>query len=144
MTLGKVSTKRASAADLPLPECRIEIGDSVVRVRDLGAVSRTRVAPEMSLGSVYGVSVPMRRLFELIKRMARSTPDVLIEGESGTGKELIATEIVRLGGRADKPLVIVDCGAVSPQLIESELFGHVRGAFTGAMRDRAGAFEAGS
>jgi transcriptional regulator with GAF, ATPase, and Fis domain len=84
----------------------------------------------------------MRRLFELIKRYAKSASPVLVEGESGTGKELIATEIVRHGGRADKPLVVVDCGAVSPQLIESELFGHVRGSFTGATRDRAGAFEA--
>jgi transcriptional regulator with GAF, ATPase, and Fis domain len=88
------------------------------------------------------MSLPMRRLFELIKRVARSGSDILIEGESGTGKELIATEIVRFGGRADKPLVIVDCGAVSPQLIESELFGHARGSFTGATRDRVGAFEA--
>src|SRR5262249_13536997 len=94
-----------------------------------------------SLGSLLGLSIPMRQLFELIKRCAKSGSDVLVEGESGTGKELIATEIVRLGERADRPLVIVDCGAVSPQLIESELFGHLRGSFTGALRDRAGAFE---
>jgi transcriptional regulator with GAF, ATPase, and Fis domain len=87
------------------------------------------------------MSLPMRRLFELIQRVARSASDVLVEGESGTGKELIATEIVRLSGRAAKPLVIVDCGAVSPQLMESELFGHARGSFTGATRDREGAFE---
>jgi transcriptional regulator with GAF, ATPase, and Fis domain len=138
----RVGGVRVRDGDLPLPECVIELGDSVVRVRDLGAVSSQPVAPGLSLGSLYGVSVPMRRLFELIKRVARSGSDVLIEGESGTGKELIATEIVRLGGRADKPLIIVDCGAVSPQLIESELFGHIRGSFTGATRDRAGAFEA--
>ncbi len=138
----RVGGVRVRDADLPLPECRIELGDTVVRVRELGAVSQDQVSPGLSLGSLFGVSVPMRRLFELIKRVARSGSDVLIEGESGTGKELIATEIVRLGGRAQKPLVIVDCGAVSPQLIESELFGHVRGSFTGATRDRAGAFEA--
>jgi transcriptional regulator with GAF, ATPase, and Fis domain len=133
---------RVRDADLVLPECRIELGDSVVRVRDLGAASQASVAPALSLGSLYGFSVPMRRLFELIKRVAKSDSDVLIEGESGTGKKLIATEIVRGSARADKPLMIVDCGAVSPQLIESELFGHVRGSFTGATRDRAGAFEA--
>jgi transcriptional regulator with GAF, ATPase, and Fis domain len=138
----RVGGLRVRDADLPLPECRIELGDTVVRVRELGTVSQDQVSPGLSLGSLYGISVPMRRLFELIKRVARSSSDVLIEGESGTGKELIATEVVRLGGRADKPLVIVDCGAVSPQLIESELFGHMRGAFTGATRDRAGAFEA--
>jgi transcriptional regulator with GAF, ATPase, and Fis domain len=138
----RVGGVRVREADLPLPECRIEIGDTVVRVRDLEAVSQDAVSGNLSLGGLYGVSVAMRRLFELIKRVAGSGSDVLIEGESGTGKEVIATEIVRLGGRAAKPLVIVDCGAVSPQLIESELFGHLRGSFTGATRDRAGAFEA--
>ncbi|MFT3767731.1 MAG: sigma 54-interacting transcriptional regulator [Minicystis sp.] len=138
----RVGGVRVRDADLPLPECSIEIGDSLVRVRELGSVSQVGVSAALSLGSLYGVSLPMRRLFELIKRVAKSGSDVLIEGESGTGKELIATEIVHHGGRADKPLVIVDCGAVSPQLIESELFGHVRGSFTGATRDREGAFEA--
>jgi transcriptional regulator with GAF, ATPase, and Fis domain len=138
----RVSGVRVRDADLPLPECRIELGDSAVRVRDLGPQSQVGVSPALSLGSLFGISVPMRRLFELVKRVAGSAADVLVEGESGTGKELIATELVRLGGRADRPLVIVDCGAVSPQLIESELFGHVRGSFTGATRDRAGAFEA--
>jgi transcriptional regulator with GAF, ATPase, and Fis domain len=66
---------------------------------------------------------------------------VLLCGESGTGKELVASELVGRGSRADKPLVVVDCGALAPTLVESELFGHVRGAFTGADRDRVGAFE---
>ncbi len=138
----RVNGLRVRDADLPLPECRIELGDSVVRVRDAGSVSNTDLSPSLALGALYGMALPTRRLFELIKRVAKSASDVLIEGESGTGKELIAAEIVRLGGRSAKPLVIVDCGAVSPQLIESELFGHTRGAFTGAMRDRVGAFEA--
>jgi transcriptional regulator with GAF, ATPase, and Fis domain len=84
----------------------------------------------------------MRRLFALVERVAASDSNVLIEGESGTGKELVASEIVRAGNRAKKPFVIVDCSAISPNLIESELFGHTRGAFTGADRDRIGAFEA--
>jgi transcriptional regulator with GAF, ATPase, and Fis domain len=132
---------RVRDADLAFPECRITLGESVVRVRERSPVSATDVAPALSFGELYGTSLPMRRLYELLKRAARSDADVLIEGESGTGKELIATEIVRRSGRADKPLVIVDCGAISPNLIESELFGHVRGAFTGAVRDRMGAFE---
>ncbi len=138
----KLDGVRVRDADLPLPESRIELGDSVVRVRDLGSARQVEVPAALSLGGIYGVSTPMRLLFELIKRVSKSGSDVLIEGESGTGKELIAAEIVRLGGRHDKPLIIVDCGAVSPQIIESELFGHVRGAFTGANRDREGAFEA--
>jgi transcriptional regulator with GAF, ATPase, and Fis domain len=137
----RLSGVRVRDADLPLPECRVELGDSVVRVRNLGTQSQASVLPLISLGSLYGFSVPMLRLFELIKRVAKSESDVLVEGESGTGKELIASEIVRGSARSGKPLVIVDCGAVSSQLIESELFGHVRGSFTGALRDRAGAFE---
>ncbi|WP_437716412.1 sigma 54-interacting transcriptional regulator [Sorangium sp. So ce448] len=132
---------RVRDADAILPECRIELGESVVRIRDADAVAETELARAVSFGALQGVSVPMRRLFPILDRVAKSAPDVLIEGENGTGKEVIATELVQRGARADKPLVIVDCGAISPSLIESELFGHVRGSFTGATRDRAGAFE---
>ncbi|WP_437744958.1 sigma 54-interacting transcriptional regulator [Sorangium sp. So ce302] len=132
---------RVRDADAILPECRIELGESVVRIRDADAVAETELARAVSFGALQGVSVPMRRLFPVLDRVAKSAPDVLIEGENGTGKEVIATELVQRGARADKPLVIVDCGAISPSLIESELFGHVRGSFTGATRDRAGAFE---
>src|SRR5262249_32641633 len=75
-------------------------------------------------------------------KVAASDINCFIHGESGSGKELVATEIVQRGDRADKPFVVVDCGAISPNIIESELFGHVRGAFTGADRDRLGAVEA--
>ncbi|HTN86249.1 MAG TPA: sigma-54-dependent Fis family transcriptional regulator, partial [Sorangium sp.] len=132
---------RVRDADAILPECRIELGESVVRIRDADAVAETELARAASFGALQGVSVPMRRLFPILERVAKSAPDVLIEGENGTGKEVIATELVQRSARADKPLVIVDCGAISPSLIESELFGHVRGSFTGASRDRAGAFE---
>jgi DNA-binding NtrC family response regulator len=71
-----------------------------------------------------------------------SEANVLVEGESGTGKELVASEIVKRGPRRRGPFVIVDCSAITPSVLESELFGHVRGAFTGADRDRVGAFEA--
>jgi DNA-binding NtrC family response regulator len=84
----------------------------------------------------------MRKLFGLLQKVAPSDINVLIQGESGTGKELVANEIVQRGPRADKSFVVVDCGAISPNLVESELFGHVRGSFTGADRDRVGAFEA--
>ncbi|WP_437289551.1 sigma 54-interacting transcriptional regulator [Sorangium sp. So ce406] len=132
---------RVRDADAVLPECRIELGESVVRIRDADAVAETEIARAPSFGALQGLSVPMRRLFPMLERVAKSAPDVLIEGENGTGKEVIATELVQRSARAHKPLVIVDCGAISPNLIESELFGHVRGSFTGASRDRAGAFE---
>ncbi len=138
----RIGGVRVRDADLPLPECRIELGESIVRVRELHATASTDVPVAPSFGSIFGASLGMRRLFDLLKRVAKTDANVLIEGESGTGKELIATEVVRRSPRANKPLVIVDCGAISPNLIESELFGHVRGAFTGAERNRIGAFEA--
>jgi DNA-binding NtrC family response regulator len=93
-------------------------------------------------GELHGESLVMRRLFGVLEKVAQSESTVLLEGESGTGKELAATEIVRRGLRGTKPFVVVDCGAISPNLIGSELFGHARGAFTGADRTRIGAFEA--
>jgi DNA-binding NtrC family response regulator len=120
----------------------LAIGDSVVRVR-AGAPQKEDIVPMLpSFGALVGTSLPMRRLFGLLDKIAQSDINVLIEGESGTGKELVATEIMQRSARADKPFVVVDCGAISPSLVESELFGHIRGAFTGADRDRMGAFEA--
>ena len=120
----------------------LAIGDSIVRVR-AGAPAKEDFVPMMpSFGALLGTSLPMRRMFGLLDKIAHSDINVLIEGESGTGKELVATEIMQRSSRAEKPFVVVDCGAISPNLVESELFGHVRGAFTGADRDRIGAFEA--
>jgi DNA-binding NtrC family response regulator len=120
----------------------LQIGESVLRVR-AGAPQKEDFVPMLpSFGALVGTSLPMRRLFALLDKIAQSDINVLIEGESGTGKELVATEIMQRSSRADKPFVVVDCGAISPNLVDSELFGHVRGAFTGADRDRMGAFEA--
>lgn len=92
-------------------------------------------------GSLLGRSPAMRRLFEQLPQIAASDSTVLIQGETGTGKDLVAQEIHRHSSRRDKPLVVVDCGGLPETLIEAELFGHERGAFTGADRARAGAFE---
>ncbi|MDB4996981.1 MAG: Response regulator of zinc sigma-54-dependent two-component system [Myxococcaceae bacterium] len=122
-------------------EAVLTIGNSVVRVRSGDTGARTLVPMMPSFGSLTGTGRAMRKLFVILEKVAQSEINVFINGESGTGKELVATEIVQRGGRADKPFVVVDCGAISPTLVESELFGHVRGAFTGADRDRVGAFE---
>lgn len=129
-------------ADLVFPECRIELGQSDVRVRELGSETTEELAQGLTCGALVGRSAAMRRLFYQIRQVAKADVSVLIEGETGTGKELVAAEIVQRSSRKDKPLVVVDCGAIPTSLIESELFGHVRGAFTGADRARTGAFEA--
>lgn len=92
-------------------------------------------------GDLYGASKPMRHLFHMIGKVAPTQANVLIVGESGTGKELVATTLYQLSKDVGQPFVAVNCGAISPQLMEAELFGHERGSFTGAVRTRKGCFE---
>ncbi|HEY2797466.1 MAG TPA: sigma-54 dependent transcriptional regulator [Thermoanaerobaculia bacterium] len=93
------------------------------------------------LGELIGRSEPMRKIFEVIRRVARSNAPILITGASGTGKEVVARTLHRLSRRSSAPFVAFNCGAISPTLIESELFGHERGSFTGADKRRLGYFE---
>jgi two-component system, NtrC family, response regulator GlrR len=95
-------------------------------------------------GRMVGQSQPMRAVFETLERAAVSDATVLLEGETGTGKEISAEALHRGSRRRDKPFLVVDCGAIPPQLLESELFGHERGSFTGAVTSRQGVFEAAS
>jgi transcriptional regulator with GAF, ATPase, and Fis domain len=92
-------------------------------------------------GDVIGASPRMRELFADLDRIASTDMSLLIEGETGTGKDAIAEAVHRASERAEGPFIVFDCGAVAPSLAESELFGHERGAFTGAVAQRAGVFE---
>jgi two-component system response regulator AtoC len=95
-------------------------------------------------GRMVGNSQPMQKVYDLITRVAPTDVTVLITGDSGTGKELVAQAIVELSSRRHRPFIPVDCGAIAPALIESELFGHERGSFTGATQQRRGHFERAS
>ena len=112
-------------------EINFEVQDDAIDVAISGATH---------FGNMLGQSVAMREIFGLLERIAPTDVTVLVEGESGCGKELVAAAIREHSPRAGKPFVIFDCSAVSADLIESELFGHVKGAFTGAVSDRKGAF----
>jgi len=94
-----------------------------------------------SFGALVGSSLAMRRIFAVLERASASNAPVLLLGESGTGKELAARAVHEHSARKDGPFVVFDCGASSESLIESDLFGHVKGSFTGALADRPGAFE---
>jgi DNA-binding NtrC family response regulator len=136
-----LSGVRVREALLPARECEITIGETVLRVSQL-TPERVRSIPEISrFGELRGRTLAMRQVFNVLERVAASDVSVLIQGESGTGKELVAHELVRRSARAQGPVLTIDCSAISTNLIESELFGHVKGAFTGADRTRLGAFE---
>ena len=104
------------------------------------AYLRQEVSHDHDYGDIVGSSSALHRVMEQIELVARTDSTVLIEGESGTGKELIARAIHEKSARAGRPLVRVNCAAIPRELFESEFFGHVRGAFTGAARDRIGRF----
>jgi two-component system response regulator HydG len=99
---------------------------------------REGLRPISGFGSMIGHSVAMEKLYRILSKVAESTHPVLILGESGTGKELVARTIHNSGPNSEKPFLPVDCGSLVPTLIESELFGHIKGAFTGANRSKDG------
>jgi len=139
---------QAGAGDyLDIARVESDLEDALVRLLDTArrqadeAVLRRAVERPYSFEGFLGESPPMRQVYSVIERIASSAVDVLVTGETGTGKELVARAIHRLSRRAQGPFVPVDCGAIPDALLESELFGHERGAFTGADARRIGLVE---
>jgi DNA-binding NtrC family response regulator len=120
---------------------QIRVGDSVLVVERTEGAQRAPSASRDTFGKVVGRSPEMRRLYPLLERLAQSNVPLVIEGETGTGKEVVAEALHGASARAEKPFVVFDCTTVAPNLLESELFGHERGAFTGAIAQRRGVFE---
>ncbi|MBX3234456.1 MAG: sigma 54-dependent Fis family transcriptional regulator [Labilithrix sp.] len=134
-----VGEARIREAELPIGSV-LRIGKSLVAVQLRWRIREVPPSNARSFGDLYGESLAMREIFAILERVARSDVTVLVEGESGTGKELVARSIHRASRRASGPYVVFDCSAVPADLAESELFGHKKGAFSGATADRPGAF----
>ncbi len=124
-------------------EEKVRLEEELRRGREveLNQTSPARDNPEFHFEGVIGKSGGIEKIYHLIQKVAASSTNVLISGESGTGKELVARAIHLNGPRHGKPFIAVNCGAIPENLIESELFGHVRGAFTGAVSDHTGLFK---
>jgi DNA-binding NtrC family response regulator len=118
----------------------IRLGGTAMSV-EAAAASAEQLTTASNFGRLVGASVAMRRLYPVCERLAKSDVSVVIEGETGTGKEVLAEAIHEASDRRSGPFVVFDCTSVPPTLVESELFGHERGAFTGAVAARRGLFE---
>ena len=120
----------------------LTLGRTQLRFDLAGDPLKLPLSAKSSFGILVGASPVMRRVFAVLERAAASDATVLLEGDTGTGKEAAAESIHRESARRDRPFMVIDCSAIPADLLESELFGHERGAFTGAVEARAGAFEA--
>jgi transcriptional regulator with GAF, ATPase, and Fis domain len=136
-----VSGVRISAAYLK-DGALIQLGRSKIRFDARPDALKVALSREERFGGLVGRSAAMRRVFSVLERAAASDAAVLIHGETGTGKEIAAESVHRASRRAKGPFVVVDCGAIPGNLLEAELFGHEKGAFTGAVAAREGAFAA--
>jgi DNA-binding NtrC family response regulator len=121
---------------------RLTVGHTTMSFGIGGGEVAIPLSRTSQFGLLVGRSAEMRHVFALLEQAAASKATLLIEGETGTGKEAAAESVHRLSSRREQPFVVVDCGALPPDLLESELFGHEKGAFTGASARRVGAFEA--
>jgi transcriptional regulator with GAF, ATPase, and Fis domain len=126
------------------PNCTIALGKTQIKFQPID--ERVRVLPSSRnrYGDVIGQDVKIREIFGVLEKISPTDTTVVIEGETGTGKEVVSRSIHRTSLRADKPFMVFDCGAVPENLIESELFGHEKGSFTGAIMTRQGLFELAS
>ncbi|HEY8079773.1 MAG TPA: sigma 54-interacting transcriptional regulator [Labilithrix sp.] len=132
----------ARVGDLLVTEdADLRVGGTHVLVRLARDPVKLPFSPRTKFGSAIAHSESMRHVFRVLELAAAKDVTVLLEGESGTGKEVLATALHEESARRDGPFVVVDCGAIAPNLVESELFGHERGAFTGAVANHVGAFE---
>ena len=133
-TIDGVRVARAALRD----GSRITVGQTELRMVASDRPLRIPVSLRETFEGLRGKSLPMRELYATLERVAPTEASVLIHGETGAGKELVAEAIHEASPRANGPFVVVDCASITPALFESELFGHVRGSFTGAERDRKG------
>lgn len=119
----------------------ISVGETTLALKLTREGMGIPLSPRRSFGSAIAHSPGMRHVFDLLERAAKNDVTVLLEGDSGTGKDVLANALHAESARSEGPFVVVDCGAIAEQLVESELFGHEKGAFTGAVGLRRGAFE---
>jgi len=119
----------------------VTVGGTTFRLEFAGEPVPIEISRADRFGRFLGSSAEIRRLYAILERVAPTEATILIQGETGTGKEALAHAIHQASERADGPFIAVDCGAIAENLIESELFGHTRGAFSGAVQDRTGLFE---
>jgi transcriptional regulator with GAF, ATPase, and Fis domain len=123
------------------PGALVRCGASVFRIEDEGGDVFLPLSERRAFGEIVGDSIEMRRVYSTLERVAGTSSTVLVEGETGTGKDVVARSLHQMSTRSRGPYVPIDCGAIPVTLIESELFGHMRGAFSGAHNDRRGVFE---
>jgi len=116
--------------------------DRIIETKKFQKMLKNRLKEKCRYQGLVGLSPIMTKIYDVIDRISQSSPTVLIQGESGTGKEVVARVIHQNSERRDKPFIPVNCGAIVEGLLESELFGHMKGAFTGALSDKMGLFEA--
>jgi DNA-binding NtrC family response regulator len=135
--VGRLRIRDAYVADGEV----VRFGDASVRLETDGVLHTLAASEEVSFHRVVGASPEMRRLYPILARIAGADVPVLVEGETGTGKEVLAEALHEASPRSRGPFVVLDCTTVSPSLLEAELFGHERGAFTGAHAARVGLFE---